>query len=141
MADCWRAPRGWTLEVVRLCRHQQRFIDGLAWSLQTTFYPMSFVDHGATELIQAKDIPQGTVRYLEQTLAIKETGWRDLFRVRAPDRNETAFFNLPEDGRIAVVELVRTGYDQTGKPFRVTRTIYPADRNQFAMTAGTVPDT
>jgi GntR family transcriptional regulator len=122
-------------------RHQQRFIDGMAWSLQTTFYPMSFVDRGATELIQAKDMKEGTVRYLEEKFGIKETGWRDLFKVRAPDRDETAFFNLPEDGRVAVVEIVRTGYDESGKPFRVTRTTYPADRNQFAMTAGTVsPD-
>jgi GntR family transcriptional regulator len=122
-------------------RHQQRFIDGVAWSLQTTFYSMSFVDRGATELIQAKDMPDGTVRYLAEKLGIKEIGWRDLFKVRAPDRNETAFFELPEDGRIAVVEIVRTGYDDSGKPFRVTRTTYPADRNQFTMTAGTVPGT
>jgi GntR family transcriptional regulator len=29
-------------------RHQQRFIDGTAFSLQTSFYPMSLVQRGAT---------------------------------------------------------------------------------------------
>jgi GntR family transcriptional regulator len=120
-------------------RHQERFIDGVPWSLQTTFYPMSFVERGAIGLIKAEDMPDGIVRYLEKELGIKETGWRDLFKVRAPDATETAFFKLPEDGRTAVVEITRTGYDQSGKSFRVTRTTYPADRNQFTMTAGTVP--
>src|SRR5262249_2479094 len=32
-------------------RHQQRFIDNTPWSLQTTFYPMSLVERGATRLI------------------------------------------------------------------------------------------
>jgi GntR family transcriptional regulator len=124
-----------------IIRHQERFIDGVAWSLQTTFYPMAFVDRGATKLIRTEDMPDGTVRYLAEELGIKETRWDDLFKVRAPDRTETAFFELPEDGRIAVVEIVRTGYDEAGKPFRVTRTTYPADRNQFAMTGGTMlPD-
>ena len=27
-----------------VCRHQERFIDGTPWSLQTSFYPMSLVD-------------------------------------------------------------------------------------------------
>ena len=44
-----------------------------------------------------------------------------------------------DDGRIAVIEIIRTGYDESGQPFRVTITTYPADRNQFVMTAGEVP--
>jgi hypothetical protein len=28
-------------------RHQQRYIDDTPWSLQTTFYPMTFVEQGA----------------------------------------------------------------------------------------------
>lgn len=45
----------------------------------------------------------------------------------------------PADDRVSVFELVRIGYDQNGEPFRVTRTTYPADRNEFLMTGGTVP--
>jgi GntR family transcriptional regulator len=37
-------------------RHQKRYIDDIPWSLQTFFYPMAFVERGATALIQAADI-------------------------------------------------------------------------------------
>ena len=47
-----------------LSRHQQRFIDGTPWSLQTTFYPMRFIEAGAVRLIQAEDIAEGAVRYI-----------------------------------------------------------------------------
>jgi DNA-binding GntR family transcriptional regulator len=37
-------------------RHQQRYLDDIPWSLQTSFCPMSLVETGATGLIQAADI-------------------------------------------------------------------------------------
>ena len=40
-------------------RHQQRFIDYIPWSLQTSFYPMGLVERGATRLLQAGDIQSG----------------------------------------------------------------------------------
>jgi GntR family transcriptional regulator len=119
-------------------RSQVRSIDGMPWSHQTTFYPMSLVERGAMQIIVAEDIKTGVVGYIEETLGIKEVGWRDRFLVRAPDRPETELFKLPDDGRIAVIETTRTGYDESGHPFRVTVTTYPADRNQFVMTAGKV---
>jgi GntR family transcriptional regulator len=121
-------------------RHQQRFIDDVPWSLQTTFYPMQLVTEGAVRLIQAEDIVTGVVGYIEEALGIIQAGWRDRFIVRAPNRTETDFFKLPDDGRIAVFEIIRTGYDESGIPFRLTITTYPADRNQFVMTAGMVPN-
>jgi GntR family transcriptional regulator len=120
-------------------RNQQRLIDGKPYSLQTTFYPMSLVNQGATRLIVAEDIENGAVRYLEDALSVKQAGWSDRITVRAPDANEAAFFKIPEDGRIAVFETLRTGYDQHGKPLRLTITAYPADRNQFVMNVGDVP--
>lgn len=123
-----------------ISRHQQRLIDGVPYSRQTTFYPMTLVERGAVRLIRAEDIEGGAVRHIEQGLGIKEVGYRDRFNVRVPDAEETAFFGLPDDGRIAVVEIIRTGFDQDGHPFRVTVTTYPADRNQFVMTSGAVPD-
>ncbi len=121
-------------------RHQQRLIDGLPYSLQTTFYPMRLVELGAIRLIQAEDIVEGAVGYIKAAIGIEQVGWRERIVVRVPDANETGFFNLPDDGRIAVLEFARTGYDQTGEPIRVTITTYPADRNQFVMTSGSVPD-
>jgi GntR family transcriptional regulator len=123
-----------------VCRHQRRSIDGIPWSMQTSFYPMKFFEQGATKIIEATDIPQGVVPYLEEVTGIRQAGWRERFVVRAPDRNETEFFVLPDDGRVSVIETIRTGYDSEGTPYRVTITTYPADRNQFIMTVGKVPD-
>lgn len=121
-----------------LSRHQERFIDGTPWSLQTSFYPMEFVEK-APRLIQAENIAEGVVAYIEQAVGRKQAGWRDRFTVRAPDSFESLFFSLPDDGRIAVIEIIRTGFDKDGSPFRVTVTTYPADRNQFVLDVGQIP--
>jgi GntR family transcriptional regulator len=120
-------------------RHQERRINGVPYSLQTTFYPMSLVEAGAARLIIAKDIAEGAVSYIEEMLGIKQAGWRDRITVRIPDTTETAFFSLPDDGRVAVLQFIRTGFDESGRPFRVTITTYPADRNEIVLESGTVP--
>jgi GntR family transcriptional regulator len=114
-----------------LSRHQQRFIDGTPWSLQTTFYPKTLHDSGATRLLDAKDIPNGTVGYLQEALGIKEVSFRDELQVRAPNDAETKFFNVPEDGSVAMYETRHAGFDKDKNPFRLTVTIFPADRIRF----------
>ena len=121
-------------------RHQQRYIDDIPFSLQTSFYPMTLVARGADKLIQAPDIPGGAVAYLRRQIGLDQVGYRDQVTVRAPDANETAFFKLPDDGRVAVFEVRRTAFDQDGRPFRLTVSIYPADRHQFTINVGQVPD-
>jgi GntR family transcriptional regulator len=120
-------------------RYQRRFIDDIPWSLQTSFYPMGLIEQGASRLLQAGDITQGTVVYLKETLGIKHAGYRDTITVRAPDNVETAFFKLPDDGRISIIETRRTAFDEQGTPIRLTVSVYPADRNQFAVNIGEVP--
>jgi GntR family transcriptional regulator len=122
-----------------ISRHQQRLIDGLPYSRQTTFYPMRLVEQGASRLIQAEDISTGAVGYLRDILGIDEAGTKDRISVRAPDAEESDFFGIPDDGSIPVFEFTRTGFDESGQPLRVTVTTYPADRNQFVMTSGKVP--
>jgi GntR family transcriptional regulator len=122
-----------------ICRSQQRYIDGTPWSLQSTFYPMEFVTQGgANRLLMAQDIEEGTVRYLESTLGLEQVGYREWITARAPDENEVRFFGISHDS--TVFEFFRTGFDQNGTPMRVTVTVYPADRNQFIVDSGTVPD-
>jgi len=134
IADVLRVPEGSQV----ISRHQQRFIDGTPWVLQTTFYPMHLVDQGARRLLEATNIFEGTVRYLAEC-GIKQVGYRDSISVRAPDENETAFFRLPADGRIQVFVHFRVGFDQNGQRFRVTITVYPSDRNRFVVNVGQVP--
>ena len=123
-------------------RHQSRYIDGRPWSLQTSFYPMELVTRGAQRLLEAKDIPEGTIAYLRETLGLTQVGYRDTLTVRSPGREEAAFFGLPDDGRIPVVAILRAGYADSPEgpvPFRITVSVFPADRNQFVMNSGAVP--
>jgi len=119
-------------------RHESRYIDGIPWSLQTSFYPMDFITKGATSLLMAEDIEKGAVAYLADTIGIRQVGYRDWITARVPDANEQAFFGLAHDA--TVFEIFRTGFDQTGTPLRVTVTVWPADRNQFIVDNGEVPD-
>ena len=120
-------------------RHQQYRIDGTPWSLQTSFYPMDLIQKGAVRLIEANDISEGTVEYLRESAGIKQAGYRDTLTVRPPDMNESAFFRLPDDGRVSVLEQRRTAYAEDGRPVRLTVSVYPADRNQFSLIIGQVP--
>ena len=48
-------------------------------------------------------------------------------------------FKLPDDGRVGIFSILRAAFDQDGNAVRVTITVYPADRNQFAVNVGQVP--
>ena len=122
-----------------ISRHERRFIDGTPWSMQTSYYPMEFADRGAERLRRARDIKEGTVEYLADTLHIRQVGYSDRITVRAPNPTEADFFKLPSDGRVPMYEITRTAYDGNGQPMRVTVTVYPADRNQFIVNVGEVP--
>ena len=135
MADALRIEEGDQV----VSRHQQRFIDGTPFSLQTTFYPMNMVQRGATRLIEATDIPEGTVAYLADTLGVKQVAYRDSLTVRAPDETEAQFFRLPADGRVPVFEVYRVAFDEEGNRIRLTITIYPVDRNRLVVNVGDVP--
>jgi len=135
MADALRIKEGDQV----VSRHQQRFIDGTAFSLQTSFYPMSLVQRGATRLIEATDLQEGTVAYLANTLGIKQASYRDSIEVRPPDETETSFFRLPTDGRVPVFEVYRIVFDEEGSRIRLTITIYPVDRNRLVVNVGDVP--
>jgi GntR family transcriptional regulator len=135
MADALRIEEGDQV----VSRHQQRFIDGTPFSLQTTFYPMGLVQRGATRLIEATDLPEGTVAYLADTLGIKQVAYRDSVQARPPDETETSFFRLPPDGRVPVFEVYRIAFDEEGNRIRLTITIYPVDRNRLVVNVGDVP--
>jgi GntR family transcriptional regulator len=119
-------------------RHQRRYIDETPWSIQTSFYPMDLVTRGATDLIVAAYIQAGTVNYLEQALNVKQAGYQDRIRVRTPTDEEMRFFGL-SDTEGSVIETYRTAYDVEGRPFRLTVSVFPADRNNFIINVGDVP--
>jgi GntR family transcriptional regulator len=125
-----RVPPGTQL----LSRHQERLIDNNPWSLQTSFYPMEFVQRGAARLFSAEDISEGAVAYLKATLGLRQIGYRDWITARNPNSYEETFFRMPHDG--TVFELFRTAFDQDKTPMRVTVTVLPAHQNQFIVNVG-----
>jgi GntR family transcriptional regulator len=124
-------------------RHQELYIDARPWSLQTSYYPMRLVNMGARRLLDATDVGEGILRYLEDTLHITQVGYRDQILIRPPRENEARFFRLPDNGRMPVAVLLRTGYTAAPDgpaPYRLTETLFPADRTQFVINEGEVPD-
>jgi GntR family transcriptional regulator len=125
------------LDAQVVSRHQERYVDDTPWSLQTSFYPMEFALK-APKLLTPVDIEEGAVRYLEATEGLKQVGYRDWITARTPDEFEQSFFGIEHDA--TVFEIFRTGFDDTGRPLRVTVTVFPTDRNQFIVNVGKVPD-
>lgn len=123
-----------------ISRHEKRYIDRTPWSLQTSFYPRALAAQGAPRLSDADDIEIGAVRYLAETLGLRQVGYRDWITVRVPDATEAMFFNLAQDGRVGVFEIFRTAFDQAGKPMRLTVSVFPTDRNQFVVKVGDTPE-
>ena len=104
---------------------------------------MKFIGLGARRLRERADIKEGVITYLHEQLGITQIGIRDQIIVRAPDDDEVRYFSLPDDGRIPVVVIYRSGFMNGEKgptPFRLTVTVFPADRNQFVINAGQVDD-
>jgi GntR family transcriptional regulator len=96
--------------------HETYSIGETLWSSQTSYFPRHFSDAGATALINPRGIPGGAVDYLAETLGLRQVRSSDLITVRAPDTHEAMYFGVPEDGRVALFEIIRTTYDQYGKP-------------------------
>jgi GntR family transcriptional regulator len=138
IAERLRVPPGTQV----IIRRQERHIDRTPFALQSTAYPMELHTMGAARLLVAEDIPEGALAYIAQRLDLREIGHRDRILVRPPREDEARFFRLPDDGRVSVVAIVRTSYrdsDNGPVPFRVTFTVFPADRNQFLIESGVVP--
>jgi GntR family transcriptional regulator len=120
-----------------IMRYEKRYVDGLPWSLQTSFYPMS-LSRRAPRLLKTDNIQEGTVVYLAEC-GIQQVGYQDAIEWRRPDKEESTYFDLPSDGHVRVVEIRRIAFDQDENRVRLTITIYRADRNRFLINVGNVP--
>ena len=89
-------------------------------------------------MLDTGNIGEGAVAYLAE-LGIRQDGYQDSIEWRAPDEDETAYFDLPADGHIQVVEIRRIAFDQDENRVRLTVTSYRADRNRFVINVGKVP--
>jgi GntR family transcriptional regulator len=115
-------------------RSQDRYIDGIPWSRQTSFYLMEFITKGATKLLMATDVEEGIVRYLADEIGVRQTGYRDWITGRLATDDEQAFFGIGHNAAVFVAS--RVAFDQNNKPMRLTVTIFPVDRNQLVVNVG-----
>ncbi|OLT10383.1 hypothetical protein BJF79_26135 [Actinomadura sp. CNU-125] len=123
-----------------ISRHQLLYLDGRAWAMQTSYYPLDFATAGASRLLKPRNIPEGAVAYLKETLGYTEVGFHDEIRARIPNEHEKQFFSLGDSAADVVFETARTAYSESGRAFRLTMTIWPADRTRLHYNAGDVPD-
>jgi GntR family transcriptional regulator len=130
VADLLGIPRG--SQVVS--RSQGRFIDGIPWSRQTSFYLMDFITKGATKLLMAQDIEEGSVRYVADEIGIRQTGYRDWITGRLATEEEQELFGISHNAPVFVDS--RVAFDQNNAPMRLTVTIFPVDRNQLIVNVG-----
>jgi GntR family transcriptional regulator len=124
-----------------ITRRQKWYVDGMPWSLQTTAYRGELAAD-APDLLTARDIGTGTMAYIERTTGIMETGRRDRILQRRASTEEGLFFGIPDDVHVPVTAITRTGYrgSESGQvPLRATTTVYLADRVQFIIDSGIVP--
>jgi GntR family transcriptional regulator len=115
-------------------RSQDRSIDDIPWSRQTTFYLMDFITKGATNLLMATDIEGGAVRYLADEIGVRQTGYRDWITGRLATEEEQVLFGIGHNSAVFVDS--RVAFDQNNTPMRLTVTIFPVDRNQFIVNVG-----
>jgi GntR family transcriptional regulator len=115
-------------------RRRELSIDDIPWSRETSYYLFDFFTRGASKLLMAEDILEGTVQYLGDTLGVRQIGYRDWITARVPTAAEQGFFKIDHD--TTMFEIFRTGFDEEKKPMRLTVTVFPADRNQFIVDVG-----
>lgn len=115
-----------------LLRRISRRVDGQAWSLQDSYYPMDLAQE--CDLLTPHDIPQGTVRVLAEHGHV-EIGWVDEVTARMPTPDEAAALDLGSG--VPVLVYVRTAVTDT-RPDRLTMTIFAGDRNRLVYELGNV---
>jgi GntR family transcriptional regulator len=115
-------------------RSQNRYIDSIPWSIQTSFYLMEFITKGASKLLMALDIEEGSVAYLANEIGVRQTGYRDWITGRLATEDEQAFFGIGHNAAVFIDS--RVAFDQNNTPMRLTVTIFPVDRNQLIVNVG-----
>lgn len=116
-----------------LLRAFWRTMDGVPWSIQTSYYPMDIA--AGTELMTPEDISRGTIEVLAE-LGHVQVGYRDQIWARMPQGEEHEFLALAPD--VPVLVLYRTAFDAE-RPIRVTRTVYAADLGRLTHESGDIP--
>ncbi len=107
-----------------------RYLDGQPWSDQDSWYRMDVSEQAG--LAVPHDLPKGTVRAMADAGHV-EAGYVDELIARMPTPEEVRALSLASG--VPVMVYVRTAWTDT-RPVRVTRTVFPADRNRIVYELG-----
>lgn len=104
-------------------RELLRHVDGIPYSLQTSYYPIDLARECGLDV--PHDIDEGTVRRVAAH-GHREIGWADEVSCRPATVDETKTFDLAPG--VAVILYLRVAWT-AHRPARVTKETLPADRN------------
>lgn len=107
-----------------------RYVDGEPWSDQDSWYPMDVSEQAG--LAVPHDLPQGTIRAMADAGHV-EIGHVDELTARMPTPEESRILALAPG--VPIIAYVRTAWTAQ-RPVRLTRTIFPADRNRVVYELG-----
>ncbi len=119
------------LVVVRDCH---RYIDSTPWCEEIGYYPMDLAQEAG--LLTPHDIVEGCIRRLADH-GYKEVGHQDSLWVRVATPEEAAAFELGVGVPVMIYDRVGWTHDRTT---RLTRQIFPGDRNRIRYDLGLVPE-
>jgi len=111
-------------------RASMRLVDERPWSDQVSYYAMDISQ--AAGLTSPRDIPEGTVRAMAKAGHV-EVGTVDEVTARMPTPEEARSLDI--DPGVPVLLYYRTTYSDQ-RPLRLTRTLFPADRNTIVYEMG-----
>ena len=115
------------LVVARAC---MRMVNERPWSDQVSYYAMDISE--ASGLTTPRDIPEGTIRAMARAGHV-EIGTVDEVSARMPTPEEARALDI--DSGVPVLLYYRTTYSDQ-RPLRLTRTLFPADRNTIVYELG-----
>jgi GntR family transcriptional regulator len=113
-----------------VARAAKRLVNDRPWSNQISYYAMDISQ--AAGLTTPRDIPEGTVRAMAKAGHV-ETGTVDEVSARMPTPEEARELDI--DAGVPVLLYYRTTYSDQ-RPLRLTRTLFPADRNTIVYELG-----
>jgi GntR family transcriptional regulator len=114
---------------VVVMRRRVRYVDGEPHSLENSAYPPEIADRAPRAKLP-EDVPEGVVAYMA-SLGIVQVRYQDWTECRMPTKEEARLLDLERLPGVPVLVETRTGYEDSGRPVRVTVTVSRGDRTRI----------
>jgi GntR family transcriptional regulator len=108
-------------------RRRLRLVDNVPHNTADSIYPMWLAEK-ARRVMMPDDVPEGVIAYLAAEGYIQAL-YKDRTEARMPTKQEAD--KLEIGSGVPVLVHTRTGCEASGRPFRVTVTVWRGDRTEF----------